>query len=399
MEDKVNKRRERTEQPASAEDIEEESKIEVKYFYRLVLYLSTCMSSMAPGTITKLAEMDIGGFLTRMLREIDPKLLYKNLHFSLTKFFLMLVGDPENQDTQQSQEIQELCINCDFIMDLYKKYSRRNNLISSQNMLAFKRMGFKWNVACRDFVKRHKDEIVKLKNEGDDVVAELTMHILDWNDNVVETNSKADLDFGSQSINSKPSTTNFNFQEEEPTIYSMICNSPEAEKKQDSVTLPSLSFPFEESKGKDDFIISSTIGKESPGKMNKQFTLGSNEAVSTFEDEEENEAKQKLKSLLANMKKKGSEDNDGSDITSFLNNSEDDYSESFDEPKRLTFKFLNTAIEDEDDDDGLLPAIKVNDPGFMENEIDDVMSLGKRMDPFGQESNKFDDHVEKKLKI
>lgn len=393
MEEKVKRRYERQEQPSSREDIEEESKIEVKYFYRLVMYLCTCMKSLAPGAASKLADMDIGGFLTRMLKEIDPRLVHKNLHYSLTKFFLML-GDTE------SVEVKELSVGCDYAIDLYNRYSGRNNLISSQYIVAFKNMGKEWNPVCRDFVKRHKDEILKLKNQEDEVIAELTMHVVDWNDNIIENSPKVDLDFGSQSINSKPSTTNFNFQDEEPTIYSMICNSPESEKKQDSgVTLPSLNFPFDESKTKDEFTISSSMGKESPGKMNKQFTLGSNEAVSTFEDDEENEAKQKLKSLLANMKKKGKEDNEENDITSFLNNSEDGYSGSFDEPKRLTFKFLNTAIEDEDDDDGLLPAIKVNDPGFMANEIDDVMDLGKRMDPFGHDNNGFEDDVKKKLKI
>lgn len=377
-----------------SEDIKEVNKIIIKYFYRLVMYLCICVKSISPNAVKKMTEIRIGEFLSNMFSEIDPRLCHKNIQFALTKFFQLLVES-------EIPGVRELSIQCDFALNIYKKHIRRTNLINSQYMLIFKTLGSTWDTICRDFVKRNIEEILRLKSEGDEGIIMLTLNILDWNDNIIDNPPHNDNDIGSHSFNSKPSNS-FNFQEEETaSLYNMMCNSLENEKNSQEVELPSIEFSFEEKNDKEFKMTGNVIGKESPDKINRQFTLGNNEA-NNFEDEEENEAKLKLKSLLANMKKKGQEEKHVSDITSFLNNSDNGYSSTLEEPKQLTFKFLNTAIEDENDDDGLLPPIShMNDNeenDFMQKEIDLDISLGKRMRMFeGNES--FDDEIKKKLKI
>lgn len=399
LEGKIQRRNQGLENYMDAEDIKETSKGEVKYFYRLILFLCICMKSISPKAVNKLTEMKIGQFLSKMLKEIDPHLNHKNLHFSLMKFFQII-------NNAEIPGIKDLSIDCDFVINIYKKYSRRTNLINSQCLVVFKNLGKVWSVVWKEFVKKNKDEILKLKKKGDQMIISLTSNVLDWNENIIETppKPKEKFDISSNSINSKQTSSNFNFHEEEDPVYKMIYPSSENDdikaKMPDNI-LPSVEFSFGESKDKE-FKIRSKFGTTSPDKMNKQFTLEGNEMNNSFEDDEENEAKQKLRNLLANMKKKGKQENDDNDITSFLNNNDDEFLAPLEEPKRLTFKFLNTAIEDENDDDGLLPPIsnritnEHND--FMQNEIDLDISLGKRMEMYeGNES--FDDEIQKKLKI
>lgn len=391
LREKVKNRNIASDNGAENEDIKEMIKSEVEYFYRLIVYLCICMNSISPKAVNKLEEYKIGIFLDEMLSEIDPKIMFKNIHFGLAKLFQIFYDST-------IPGVRQLCVECDYMIKVYKRYRKRYNLINSQFLSIFKIMAKEWTSVSRDFVKRNKEDILMLKNLDDEGISLITMKVLDWNDNIIESPPPKEDDVGTNSINSKPS--NFNFQLEESSLYNVMYNSPEREKNDEEITLPSLDFDFENGNGKvKEFNMSENpLDKNSPKKIHKQFTLGNNEV--DYEGEEENEAKLKLKNLLANMKRKEVE-NEENDITSFLNNTiEDDYTTQLEEPKRLTFKFLNSAIEDEVDDDGLLPPISMlkSNEDFIENEIDLDINLGKRFKSF-EGNEDFTDEVEKKLKI
>ena len=164
-------------------DPEDEDKADVKYFYRLMLFLCICFKSVSPNTISILEEMRLGERLSRFIDELDPRLVYKNLHFALAKTFIML-------SESISLRMRALVVDCDFAMKLYLKYKRRRNLIHSQFAYQFQEMGKTWSINTVNFVKRNLEIVDKLKETDQDIRMMLT-NVYDKNGNFIESRMDA----------------------------------------------------------------------------------------------------------------------------------------------------------------------------------------------------------------
>jgi hypothetical protein len=103
----------------------EERKTQVKYLYRLAFFLNMCLYAPSPETVRILTDVNIGRKLSEFLKNIDPKLKHKNVHFALTKFFTTLCQT-------EVPGLKSLIIDFEYPLELFKKNIRRYNVISSQ---------------------------------------------------------------------------------------------------------------------------------------------------------------------------------------------------------------------------------------------------------------------------
>lgn len=108
----------------------EERKSQVKFLYKLAIFLNMVLHAPSPETVRILTDVSIGKKLGDFLSKIDPKLKHKNLHFALTKFFTTLCET-------QVPGLKTLIIDFEYPLALFKKNMKRYNVLSSQYSLQF----------------------------------------------------------------------------------------------------------------------------------------------------------------------------------------------------------------------------------------------------------------------
>jgi hypothetical protein len=371
----------------AAEERLELRKSAVTMLYRLALFLGVCLKSMTPAISEILHQINIGEKLTFLFEQIDPKLRVKKLHFVLVKFFIQLAEAKE-------LNVSNLYPGCGFFMLIYKKYRFKNNLINSQFRLQFSSLGLMWTENLVKFAKNNWEYIQCVK-DTDECIKKLLTKIVDSSGVLIETRQ----DFTFSDIPGSPKASIMKLGEVSE-FYQMMNSSPDKDKILTN-SLSDFEFKYQESDADQmvdlDNFQNRQLELPSPSEISECFQSAPSklptisqtasfatehellEDMSTFENEEEVEAKETLKGLLASLRKKEQSGDSNEDIKSYLSQDDDgdDYLAPLNTPKQLSFQFMNGPVEDDEDDDVLLPNIR---PGFhgRPKSLQLNISLGKR---------------------